>query len=170
MIKLKILVQIFLIFFLIQRLFIIQSEFVQIENASLFFLFIAFAFVEGINFDYISFLITISGAVLYNFVYPLEISDTTFRNIEKILIVIMNIWLIMTFYSFFKKTNRNISGDYNFNENTQKFVVIDGSFKYEISPDLIGNLKEYMQKSEIGIIDIWYRLLNNEEKQKVKRS
>jgi hypothetical protein len=96
MIKIKISSKILLIVFIVLSLF--PSSYNQVEMIFLFALFLLRAIFDGIAFKYISFITGISGACIFNPIFPLEFSDSTFHLIELGFLIIINIWVLVDFF------------------------------------------------------------------------
>lgn len=171
MLKLKIITKLLLIGMLILSLFVIPSKFIQIQKLVFFLLFLIIALIDGLSFNYFSFLISAVGTFLFNPVYSPEFSDSSFNYINLWLVGIVNVWILIDVYLLFKKSNTKpgLSQQPRLNENTRMYEIFDGSFKYEISPDMIIDLQGYMNNCQIGLIDDWYRRLTNEKRKKVSK-
>ncbi len=171
MLKLKIIIKILLMLSLIASLFFLPSFSIQIKTLVFFSLFLVIALIDGLSFNYLSFLISALGTLLFNPIYSLDFSSTSMYYIQLWLIGIINVWVLVDVWMLFKESNKNSAMPERtvLNENTRMYEVYDGSFKYEISPDLIVDLQGYMHTCKIGLVDDWYRRLNNEKRKKVAK-
>ncbi len=169
MIKIKIGILITLIIFLILHLTSFQSSFDKLERVVIFVLFFIYLIIDLLQFDYISFIISASGVVIFNVFFDLDFSISTLAIIEKVYLVLILIWILAYLFFNSKESKKELPKNHYYDEESKSFIVIDGPFMYQINPELTDNLNEYIQKSNIGIVDIWYRHLSDEDRKKVKK-
>ncbi len=100
MIELKIISKTLLVIVLITSLFSLPQNFINLETIIIFTLFTIRVIFDGISFKYISFIIALSGSVIFNPFYPLEFSESALHLIEIFYIIIVNIWVIADIFSY----------------------------------------------------------------------
>lgn len=104
-IKIKIISKLLLIVFLILSLIGVFGNYAFVFNVLLFLLFFILTFIAGHSFNYISFIIGLSGVIIFNPILPLEFSDYTMRLIDIGYLVIVNLWALIDAYIYFDTKN-----------------------------------------------------------------
>lgn len=175
MIKIKILAKVILIVLLILCFYPMPYAYYPAQRMASFILFVLIAYIDGTSTNYISFVIALFGALLFNpFIKP-GFTGPTWDNVDRWLIGIINVWVLIDVYKVLnisggKNANTRILRYLKLNDITGKYEVYDGGYKYEISPDLIEDLHVYMHQSRIGLLGDWYNRLTKEEKEKVRKT
>lgn len=172
MFKIKVLAKLILIVLLILSFYAMPYGFYPAKRMASFILFILIAFIDGTSAKYFSFIIAFFGALLYNPFHAWGFTGPIWDNIERWLIAIVNIWLLFDIHKFLNgssKPQSKLLKYLKWNEDIGMYEVFDGSYKYEISKDLIDNLHDYMESSRIALIGDWYNKLSQEERKKVRK-
>lgn len=148
-------------------------EYYVFQRRISFVLFLMLLVTDSFLGKYLSLPISLFCVVLFNPFLKFGLTGYMYDRIEMILILLINIWIIIDIRRLFfypkKKKSAIIKRHFHFDNELGVYVIYNSGYVYEVKPNLIDHLKNYLEEKYHRTIYDWHCRLNEEQKQFVRK-